>query len=66
MATTIGGNRNRWKELRAQLVAFFTIRRPEQKLYTTYTRRLQLINQVREMKRKNVKDLRERLNFEFK
>lgn len=67
MPTQIGkkSKRGELKQIWNSFASMFSFRR-QPKLYTTFTRRIQLIQQVRELKRQNVNDLRKRLNVEYK
>lgn len=55
-----------FRQLFSRIGAMFTFRRSGGKLYTTFTRRLQLIQQVRTLKEQSVSDIRNRLNVEYK
>lgn len=64
--------RNEWRKLWERVIAFFSVKRGP-KLYVTYTRRLQLLDQVRTLRKQSVTDaakramsVRDRLNLSYK
>lgn len=65
MGAILKRKRSGVQQILDSFVSMFTFRK-RGKFYTTFTRRMQLIQQVRTLKEQSVNDIRQRLNVEYK